>query len=160
MQRILIVILLIVILLLSACGDTSTPEPSLEPIEQTTPTSTRYQWQSILIMRDLTGGTTLGVYIDMGQELSPEEIENLKKNVKLVDEAGQEFLPFNHMPLIDFTLTLVDNGEISYSWYTDMGSCLSFDVESESSSYTLYWYDLPPLEVGNPFQSFFCSDLE
>ena len=147
--------------------DTGVPISTPTPVAvMPTPTPTQYPWKSILIWEDRapTGisRNILEVNVDLGRQLSSNEFKSLSEKVTLIDENGREYRSLGRSSGEGVTKSqsLFDSeGQVwvlSWSWHADFAYSFVFEVESESSSYTLSWPDYPPLEVGNPFQSVFC----
>lgn len=115
-------------------------------------------WQSLFI----TGGSApsgitingkvMELSVDLGKELATEEIKILKNKVKLVDKSGQEYRPSGYGSAKGFRAWSRDRitGR-KISWHADFAIFFKFVVPSQSSTYTLYWKDFPPLVIGNPF---------
>ena len=85
----------------------------------------------------------------------------MKDKVKLIDESGHEYQPFAYSSGEGVTKKFVDQErDILVSWQAEFAYGLQFEVESQSSSYTLSWSGYPLLEVGSPFYSPFYREEE
>ena len=131
-------------------------EPELPPEEPELP-PVQYPWQSICVWEypaAPSGVDILEVNIGLGREFSPSELETLadmvRDEVKLVDENGKDYYPVSGSASKDAAIIMMDP---FIFWQADFAYHIQFKVGSRSCSYTLYWPDYPPLEIGNPFES-------
>lgn len=115
-------------------------------------------WQSLFITEGSApsgitiDGKVLQISVDLGKELSMEEIKILKTKVKLVDETGQEYHSSGYgsdKGYKAWSLDRVTGKKIS--WQAEFSIFFKFVVPSKTGTYTLYWNGFPPLEIGDPF---------
>lgn len=145
----LVVLVLLIGMGAGACGDGNGEETAPTPGAEEEAALTPYPWTSIFIKEHLPRkGNVLEVIVDFSRQLSSDEIESLKEKIKLIDEDGREYHPSSHST----TGGTIKHGP-DITWHADLAYSFLFEVESESSSYTLSWPDYPPLVVGNPFKS-------
>lgn len=170
--QIITIPLLIALFVLGACAPTIPPTPAptspipptptSAPTLPTPPTPTQYPWESIFIWEVMGApvkgapveGDFLEVNIDLGRQFSSSEIGSLRDTVrdevKLIDENGQEYRPVRGAA---GAVSIIVTQPEFVSWQADFAYGFQFKVDSRSCSYTLYWPDYPPLEIGNPFKS-------
>jgi len=122
-----------------------------------------YPWKSIIVGWSTppqglrVQGKLLKVIVDLGDKLSPSELEALAKGVKLIDENGREYPCFGRSFSEGARIEYLKDGEVICLFEADIAYGFMFEVGSEPSNYSLLWPDYPPFAVGNPLDTPFCS---
>ena len=125
---------------------------------RSTSISSQYPWNSIFIEQGTAPagftvpGKVLQLSVDLGRKFSMKEIKTLGSKVKLIDNNGQEYRSSGYGSDTNYNSWRLDKktGK-KISWHADFAIFFKFLVPSQSSTYTLYWKDYPPLVIGNPF---------
>jgi hypothetical protein len=125
---------------------------------RSTSISSQYPWKSIFIEQGTAPagftipGKLLELSVDLDRKLSMEEIKSLGSKVKLIDKNGKEYRSSSYGSGTNCNSWRIDKktGK-KISWHADFAIFFKFAVPSQSSTYTLYWKDYPPLVIGNPF---------
>lgn len=124
---------------------------------RSTSISSQYPWKSIFIDKGMAPvgitvrGKLLQLSVDLGRKLSMKEIKSLGSKVKLIDKNGKKYRSSSLGSGTNYKSMRLDKktGE-KISWHADFAIFFKFVVPSQSSTYTLYWNDYPPLAIGNP----------
>ena len=136
--------------------------------------SSPYPWESIYIEGDqvpvaidfnkpetISGfQEALAVYLDMGRKLTEKEITRLKSKMKIIDQKGKKCRLFSYGSADNITISTEDleSGEKT-TWRADFAVILKYLAPWGKSTYSLYWENQPPLQIGNPLSTPFCQTL-